>query len=79
MQIMGSLNLSDTIRTGAMLSWINPRAEDKGGNLYSLYNIVNESNRRGSNSTNAFDRELGLLQHIEALYEHEISTVRKAA
>lgn len=79
MQIIGSLSLPTGVIDSAIYSWANPRAEDKGANLFSLYNIVNEANRRRSNSTNAFDRELGLLQHIEALHDHEISTIVKAA
>lgn len=71
-QIIGSLNLSDNIKYYAIYSWLKPRIEDSKRSLLSLYNIVNEQNRRKSNSTAAFDRELSLLQHIEALHEHEL-------
>lgn len=79
MQIIGSLSLPSAVIDSAIYSWAKPREEDKGSNLFSLYNIVNESNRRRSNSNQAFDKELGLLQHIEALYAHEIAIVDKVA
>jgi len=72
MQIIGSLSLPIGVIDKAIYSWAKPREEDKGSNLFSLYNIVNEANRRRSSSTQAFDKELGLLQHIEALYAHEM-------
>lgn len=71
-QIIGSLSLPTGVIDSAIYSWAKPRVEDQGSNLFSLYNIVNEANRRRCNSTQAFDKELGLLQHIEALYAHEL-------
>lgn len=71
-QIIGSLNIPDTAKQYAMYYWFNPRTEDSHRTLLSLYNVVNEMNRRKSNSSNSFDRELGLLQHIEGLHQFEL-------
>jgi hypothetical protein len=45
------------------------RQEDAPRNLWSLYNVVNESNRVRSNSVQAFNREISMLENIEALLE----------
>ena len=75
-QIVGSLNLPNNVKDNAIFNWTNPsRDEDSSRTLWTLYNVVNEANRKRSNSTNSFDRELGLLTHMEALYTHEMKKV----
>jgi hypothetical protein len=71
-QIIGSLKLATGVKDTAIRTWANPRAEDSSSSLLSLYNIVNEMNRRKSNSTSAFDLELSLMGNIELLHAHEV-------
>lgn len=81
LNIIASLGLPDGINRYAQYYWVNPaRPEEQSRNLYTLYNVVNEMNRRRSGSEKQeFNREISLLQNIEALYDHEQFLLRKAA
>ena len=79
--IIGSLGLPQGIEQYSQHYWVNPqRIEDQPRNLWTLYNVVNEMNRRRSSAANVeLTRELPLLQNIELLFDHEQYLVRKAA
>lgn len=69
-EVLASLPLPQGVVDTAIFRWVMPsRAEDAPRNLWSLYNVVNESNRVRSKSAQAFDREVSLLENIEALLE----------
>jgi hypothetical protein len=69
-EVLASLPLPQGVVDTAIFRWVMPsRQEDAPRNLWSLYNVVNESNRTRSKSAQAFDREVSLLENIEALLE----------
>jgi hypothetical protein len=69
-EVLASLPLPQNVIDSAIFRWVMPtRQEDAPRNLWSLYNVVNESNRVRSNSVQAFNREISMLENIEALLE----------
>jgi len=69
-EVLASLPLPQGVVDTAIFRWVMPsRQEDAPRNLWSLYNVVNESNRTRSKSVQAFDREVSLLENIEALLD----------
>lgn len=79
--IIGSLGLPQGIEQYSQHYWLNPqRISEQPRNLWTLYNVVNEMNRKRSNAVNVeMNRELSLLQNIELLYDHEQYLARVAA
>jgi hypothetical protein len=70
LEVLASLPLPRGVVDGAIYRWLAPnRVEDTPRTLWSLYNIANEANRVRSSSTSAFNREVNLLDDIEALLE----------
>lgn len=69
-EVLASLPVPQGVTDAAILNWVRPvREEDTPRNLWTLYNVVNEANRRRSQSKNAFAREISLLDDITALLD----------
>lgn len=75
--IISSLPVPKRAREDALAIWTEARYrryEDSENNVWSLWNIVNECMRTRSRSTVAnLEKNRGLLDHVMALYEHEVS------
>jgi len=72
--IIYSLNIPESIKSYAWHYWLNPiRKEEDARTLWTLYNVLNEMNRRRTTSVSVeLDRELTLLQNIDALHTHNM-------
>lgn len=72
-QIIGSLPMPNKVKEASIDRVLSPLREvDSVTNVWSLYNTVNETNRQLSRSgVAAMEREMTLLQDIEALYQHQ--------
>lgn len=81
LSIISSLPMPGSVLHNARHYYFNPiRKEEEARNLWTLYNVLNEANRRRTSSaTVELNREMTLLQNIDALYEHEMFLNRIAA
>lgn len=77
--IAASLPIPKRVRERVMYAFsglLTRRNEDRGGNLWTFWNVVNEFMRVNARSpVRNLERNTDLLDHVLALYEHELSLI----